>query len=47
VEKPENRGFRNRKASLLLIHAGFSDRYQNATMVFEAREAWKNPYNIN
>jgi hypothetical protein len=47
VKKPVNRAFRNRKASLLRIHAGFSDRWLNATMVFEDREAYKNQYNTN
>jgi hypothetical protein len=47
AEKPVNRGSPKRKASLLRIHAGFSDRWLNATMVFEDREACRNPYNIN
>jgi hypothetical protein len=41
VEKPENSGFSIRKASLLRIYTGFSDRWINATMVVEDKETYK------
>jgi len=47
LKNPSDNDFNKRRASLLRIHEGFSDRCQNAKMVFEDREAYGIPYSIN